>query len=130
MYTPKEMRSNINNFSSPLAAQIEINSDPVGDEWPMFHGSLNHTGQAGSSSMVTGGLRWKYTTMDGIDSSPAVVGDRVYFGSNDNNTYCLNATTGDLIWNYTTGASVYSSPAVAGGNLIRPFHFPSRTIRV
>jgi PGF-CTERM protein len=36
-------------------------------------------------------------------------------GSEDNNTYALNATTGAKLWNYTTGSSVYSSPAVANG---------------
>jgi outer membrane protein assembly factor BamB len=38
-------------------------------------------------------------------------------GSDDNNTYALNAMTGTQVWNYTTGNSVYSSPAVANGTV-------------
>ncbi len=50
-------------------------------------------------------------------SSPAVVNGVVYVGSDDNNTYALNATTGAKLWNYTTGSEVYSSPAVTHGTV-------------
>jgi hypothetical protein len=39
----------------------------------------------------------------------------VYVGSDDNNTYALNATTGAKLWNYATGGPVGSSPAVVNG---------------
>jgi PKD repeat protein len=50
-----------------------------------------------------------------VGSSPAVENGVVYFGSNDNNTYALNAATGALLWKYTTGNREISSPAIANG---------------
>ena len=78
----------------------------------MFHGSLNHTGESNSGSVQNGAQLWDYTTKGAIDSSPVVVGGFIYFGSNDDNVYCLNATNGNQIWKYTTGVPVFSSPAI------------------
>lgn len=47
-------------------------------------------------------------------SSPAVVQDRVYFGSGDGNVYAVD-TQGVLQWKFTTGDVVHASPAVANG---------------
>jgi parallel beta-helix repeat protein len=58
---------------------------------------------------------WNYTTGGQVWSSPAVADGKVYVGSHDNKTYCLDASTGVHIWNYTTGFFVRSSPAVADG---------------
>jgi len=85
------------------------------DEWPMFHHDLTHTGYSTSTAPNTSQLLWSYQTGDIVDSSPAVVGGRVYIGSRDRKVYALNATTGAFIWSYTTGDIVYSSPAVADG---------------
>jgi hypothetical protein len=41
----------------------------------------------------------------------------VYFGSEDNYLYCLNASTGEKIWASPTGYWIWSSPAVADGNV-------------
>ncbi len=59
---------------------------------------------------TNGDKLWNYTTGSGY-SSPAVVGDLVYFGSGDS-LYALNANNGDKLWNYTGGGS---SPVVADG---------------
>jgi len=86
--------------------------------WPMFHHDLSHTGYSDSPAPNTNQTLWKYTTDGIVDSSPAVVDGKVYVGSWDNNTYCLDALTGSLIWNYTTGGHVaVSSPAVADGKV-------------
>lgn len=46
-------------------------------------------------------------------SSPAVVGNSVYFGSGDGNVYCLDAKNGALTWKFKTGDVVHASPAFA-----------------
>ena len=48
-------------------------------------------------------------------SSPAMVGDTVYFGSGDQNVYALDAQSGKLKWKFGTGDVVHASPAVADG---------------
>jgi outer membrane protein assembly factor BamB len=87
-------------------------------EWPMFHHDPEHTGYSTSVAPNTNNTIWNYTTGDWIwSSSPTVADGKVYVGSWDNKTYCLNATTGKQIWNYTTGWFVESSPAVAYGRV-------------
>lgn len=50
-------------------------------------------------------------------SSPVVVGGRVFFGSGDGNLYALDAADGELAWKFATGDVVHSSPAVVDGVL-------------
>jgi outer membrane protein assembly factor BamB len=91
-------------------------SDPTEDEWPMFRGQLNHTGEAHTFLIIHSTVFWTFPTEDYIDSSPTVVDGRVYVGCRDSLLYCLNAITGEQLWTYLTGEMIYtSSPAVAGG---------------
>ena len=54
---------------------------------------------------------------DTWQSSPAVVGGLVYFGSGDGNIYALDASNGQLRWKFTTGNVVHASPAIVDGVL-------------
>ena len=49
---------------------------------------------------------------DIFTSSPAVAGNKVYFGSGDGNVYAVDAATGILQWKFATGDVVHASPAV------------------
>ena len=83
-----------------------------------FRYNAQHTGDYGpvaGSNMSKGLLTWSFTTGSVVLSSPTVVDGVVYVGSEDNNTYALNATTGAKVWNYTTGGGVDSSTAVVNG---------------
>ncbi|GAG83924.1 unnamed protein product, partial [marine sediment metagenome] len=67
---------------------------------------------------TTGDLIWANTIR--IQTSPAVVDDKVYVGSDDDNIYCLDAATGDPLWDYATieiGSLFRSSPAVIDGRV-------------
>jgi len=86
--------------------------------WPMFQHDPRRTGSTESPGPNTNHMQWNYTTGGMVDSPPTVVDGRVYFGSEDNKTYCLDALTGAFIWSYTTGGDVgYSSPAVIDGRV-------------
>jgi outer membrane protein assembly factor BamB len=50
-----------------------------------------------------------------VVSSPAIVGDTVYVGSNDRNLYAINLGDGTLKWKFKTDSRVSSSPAVVNG---------------
>ena len=52
---------------------------------------------------------------DTWQSSPAVSGGLVYFGSGDDNLYALDVASGQCKWKFTTAGVVHSSPAVADG---------------
>ncbi|MFB0499921.1 MAG: PQQ-binding-like beta-propeller repeat protein [Candidatus Hadarchaeaceae archaeon] len=56
----------------------------------------------------SGELIWRFEVpweggLHGVDSSPVVIDNRVYFGSWDGWFYCLDANTGELIWAYSDG---------------------------
>ena len=108
-----------NVHSQPRVATMPGSSDPSGDEWPMFHRGLNHTGATSTTPVENTGPIWKFKTAGAVYSSPAIVGGRIYIGSTDGKVYCLNSNTGELVWSYTTINSlpVYSSPAVADGRV-------------
>lgn len=60
-------------------------------------------------------LKWKFHTGGQVVSTPAVVGDVVYVGSNDHNLYAISLEGGTLKWKFKTDSRVSSSPAVMGG---------------
>jgi outer membrane protein assembly factor BamB len=100
--------------SESSAAQSTV--DPT-DWWPMFHHDLSHAGYSTSTAPRTNQTLWTYATGGAVETSPAVVDDMVYIGSDDEEVYAMNATTGALVWNYTTSGMVLSSPAVADGKV-------------
>ncbi len=54
----------------------------------------------------------------GWPGQPAIVGDRVYFGSADSYVYCVNKSDASLVWKFKTTDSAKSSPCVAGDRLV------------
>ena len=70
---------------------------------------------------TTGVELWESISFSGsayTGSSPAVVGDRIYFGTSGGYFYCYNATDGAKIWEYDARpGQVQASPAVSGGRV-------------
>jgi len=66
----------------------------------------------------TGELKWSFQTRGRVDSSPVLVGNRVYFGSADKNVYAVDINTGKEVWKYYAKQSFTGSPAVGGGYLV------------
>jgi outer membrane protein assembly factor BamB len=73
----------------------------------------------------TGEHLWQFKTAR-IDTTPAVVDRRVYFGSWDQRLYALDATNGTEIWSFETGGAVNSSPSVVEGTV----YFGSNDLKV
>lgn len=67
------------------------------------------------ASAETGGECWSFPTDDRISTTPAVVGDRVYFGDDAGHVHALDAATGERAWSFAAGSQVASSPAIADG---------------
>jgi hypothetical protein len=61
------------------------------------------------------GVLWKFQTGDEVWSSPVEAGGLVFFGSDDNFLYAVDANTGQEKWRFETGDDVRSSAAVVGG---------------
>ena len=63
----------------------------------------------------SGKKKWNFKTLDEIDSSPVIIGDKVLTASIDGRLYLLNLSDGKKVWSYEIGASITSSPAVVNG---------------
>jgi len=83
-----------------------------------FRGDERHSGiYQGDGVRVLHGLKWKFTTNGPVVSTPAVVGDTAYVGSNDHYLYALDVATGAVRWKFKTESRVASSPAVSAGRV-------------
>jgi outer membrane protein assembly factor BamB len=80
--------------------------------WPAFHQGNDRQGFSSVNlAPITNKTKWIFNTSGYVFSSPIIVNDVVYIGSDDKNIYAINLTTGSKIWNYTTGGAVRSTPA-------------------
>ncbi|MFA5416709.1 MAG: PQQ-binding-like beta-propeller repeat protein, partial [Methanoregula sp.] len=88
----------------------------VSDSIAMFRGNPEHNGVYTSEGVQPNNrLKWKFSALDSIESSPAVAVGVVYFGSDDTNLYAVYARNGTEKWHFKTSASIRSSPAVSDG---------------
>jgi len=94
----------------PFYGSAAVNDDLVviGGRDKMVHAVDTKTGQ----------VHWTFTSGGKIDSSPVIVGKRVFIGSTDGILYEFNLTSGKEIWRYETGSSFYASPAIGEDALV------------
>lgn len=82
----------------------------------MFRGNAEHTGvysAAGTPKFTQ--IKWQFHTRGQVLSSPAVAGDKLYFGSGDHCLYALDLATGTQKWKFKTEGRVTTSPAISKG---------------
>jgi outer membrane protein assembly factor BamB len=68
--------------------------------------------------LESGEALWTYRTRARIDSSPVIVGERVFFGASTGEVFALDAETGEVDWRFETGSSIVASPSIAEGKLV------------
>lgn len=61
--------------------------------------------------------QWTYTAKSRIESSPVIVGKRVFFGTTRGVFIALDIATGELVWEFATGSPIVASPSVADGRI-------------
>jgi outer membrane protein assembly factor BamB len=85
----------------------------------MFRGDSAHTGvYAGQGPRELTGIAWKFATGGRVLSSPVFDKGALYFGSDDQNVYAVDAETGVQKWKFATHAAVASTPAVDSGVVV------------
>ena len=93
-------------------------------DWPAFRYGADRTAVSNTEGPDIRTILWQNTTDDvqqGIYSSPAVAGGKVFFGSTNSKFYAYDAITGKQAWNNTTSSGDYgidSSPAVSNGYVL------------
>jgi len=83
-------------------------------DWVQFRGE---DGRGVSSSRISPplGIRWKIKLQSGEEkirslNPPVVMGDTIYFGSDDGNFYALDVESGYMRWVFKSGAEINSIP--------------------
>ncbi|MFB3890355.1 MAG: PQQ-binding-like beta-propeller repeat protein [Candidatus Bathyarchaeia archaeon] len=118
----RETENNTSTYASPPPKTLDTilycyGGTPASQDWSMYGGNSAHTAIATGSAPVNMAQKWVFHTNGAVSSSPAVVGGKVYVGSEDSNWYCIDAKTGSKVWSFATGYCIRSSPAVANGKV-------------
>jgi outer membrane protein assembly factor BamB len=86
------------------------------DNVPCPEGRPGATGFLVAFNQKNGRERWRFNGAP-IESSPLLVGKRIYFGSWDHGVYSLNAKTGKRIWRFGADEQVNTSAAYWKGTI-------------
>lgn len=80
---------------------------------------LGSIGTGSAQSGPAGSKLWTFSTDGVIEGSPTVVDGTVYFGSDNQKLYAVDATDGTEKWDspFDTGGDIYSSPFVTDGTV-------------
>jgi outer membrane protein assembly factor BamB len=68
-------------------------------------------------SMKNGDVVWSHPLPPGSESSPLVVGNSVYVGSQDGTVYSFRTSDGHVNWTFHASGAVKGGPAYAAGNV-------------
>ena len=85
------------------------------ESWPTYNYNNQRTGNNTNTPPTSIDILYESYSTGPVRSSPAIYGDYIYFGSDDDKVYQLNKTSLALVASYTTGGDVKSSPTVANG---------------
>jgi outer membrane protein assembly factor BamB len=94
-----------------------ILSAPVyASDWMMFKKDESHSGFTSDTVKPPLVLKWTYNLLSDTDSSPVIVNDVLYIGSNYG-IHAIDAKSGKEIWTTPTNGFVKGVPAVVDGTL-------------
>ena len=108
---------------SLLAAVLTVAlASPVAADWRQFHGGPARLGVSTERTLTPTNVRhlriaWSRAagrSAEGVNSSAAVAGTRVFVGSDDGRLYAFGLG-GRALWSKVVGGAIRSSPAVADG---------------
>lgn len=82
----------------------------------MFRGNAEHTGVYAAAGVPKfTAIKWQFHTKGQVISSPAISGDKLFFGSSDHCLYALDLATGAQKWRFKSEGRITSSPAASAG---------------
>ena len=108
------MMKKINIFILLFFVFIMLSACSRNSDWVQFRGE---GGRGASSSRISPplGLKWKINLQSSDETirslnPPVVIGDTIYFGSDDKNFYALDVESGYMRWVFKSGAEINSIP--------------------
>lgn len=88
--------------TEPAPASPIAESAPIGSDWPDFRNGVQLNGVAGTELPADPQLIWEKTVTDGVTSTPAIVGERVYVATLGGLVLCMNLSDGEIVWEYSS----------------------------
>ncbi|MCD6328048.1 PQQ-binding-like beta-propeller repeat protein [bacterium] len=64
-----------------------------------------------------GKMLWSFETRGTRVGAPAIAGERLFFGSEDNNLYALNPITGQQVFRFDAKSEITTTPCIADGRV-------------
>ena len=108
-------------FFAVLISILLLNSCSLNNDWVQFRGE---GGRGVSNSRIAPplGLRWKIKLQEGSErirslNPPVIIGNTIYFGSDDGNFYALDVESGYMRWVFKSGAEINSIPYADKNNV-------------
>jgi outer membrane protein assembly factor BamB len=98
---------------SPVGANGPV---PVGD-WIGFHGDASRSGAALAGPIGNPVVAWQAHAKGAVPGNIAIVGDTVYFASDDGVVHALDRASGADRWTTTLAGATRSGPVAADGRL-------------
>jgi outer membrane protein assembly factor BamB len=102
---------------------FSIGTSPVFGHGLIFFGTGCHKAQLwavradGQGDVTASNFAWKTLRQVPVMSSPVLVGEELYWVSDDGMATCVKATTGDVHWQERLGGACLASPIAAGGRI-------------
>ena len=90
-------KAQLNAPPPPVAAQVVSFG---GENWAVFRGDCELTGQAAGDLPDKLKLAWKFQTAAPIKSTPVIAGDTAYVSSTDKHLYAVDLQTGNQRWQF------------------------------
>lgn len=102
--------------SSATPAASAQAADPGGD-WVGFHGDASRSGLAVAGPIGHPVLSWQNHVAGGVSGDIAIVGDDVYYASDDGVVHAVDRVSGAERWTATLDAPTRSGPVATDGRL-------------
>ena len=103
---------------NPPSPTTQISASVAPQTWAQGRRTPESTSFTPDLAPVPARIAWTYSTPKRLNSSPAVVGDRVFLTTEDGRTVALDRTSGRVVWEYVSGNPSDTTPAVAGDVVI------------
>ena len=87
------------------------------DDWPRYRRDNGHSAASEAPMRLPLKKLWM-AKLEGQLTPPAVVGGKVFIGSNAHRVWCLDAKSGAVDWTYVTDGAVTVTPTVHDGRLL------------
>ena len=101
-----------------LSPAAEIAGKPTTLNWPTARGDAQSTGHADQTLPEKLQVLWEYKADEAIETTPVVVGKRVFVSDVMGKVYAIDRGTGKEIWKVDFDTGFLASPAVKSANLL------------